>query len=106
MAKSGRSISARVLAESHFDLQRIRAARYEVFLTIDDFENANGDDFEEALNEMDKISRYETRALVEDQAVAFLLKNGRYRPLRRFDRVKRDSSRGEPRMSSRCLHTR
>ncbi len=71
MAKSGRSISARVLAESHFDLQRIRAARYEVFLTIDDFENANGDDFEnangddfeEALNEMDKISRYETRAL-------------------------------------------
>lgn len=34
-----------------------------VFLTIDDFENANGDDFEEALNEMDKISRYETRAL-------------------------------------------
>jgi hypothetical protein len=62
MAKSSRSISARVLAESHFDLQRIRATRYEVFLTIGDFENANGDD-QEALNEMDKISRYETTAL-------------------------------------------
>ncbi len=57
-------------------LQRIRAARYEVFLTIDDFENVNGDDFDEALNEMDKISRYETRALSKTKRShsSFLLK--------------------------------
>jgi hypothetical protein len=52
-----------ILAERHFDLRRIRAARYEVFLTIDDLENASGDDFEEALCAMGSISRYETRAL-------------------------------------------
>jgi hypothetical protein len=34
MAKSSRSISARVLGESHFGLQRIQAARYEVFLQL------------------------------------------------------------------------
>ena len=54
---------SRVLAECHFDLQRIRAARYEVFLTIADLENASGNDFENALRAMDKINRYERRAL-------------------------------------------
>jgi hypothetical protein len=45
------------------DLRRIRAARYDVFLTMNDLENASGFDFENALRDMDKISRYEKRAL-------------------------------------------
>ena len=39
-----------------------RAARCEVFATIDDLENATGSDFENALRAMDNISRYQTRA--------------------------------------------
>jgi hypothetical protein len=54
---------SRALAECHFDLRRIRAARYEVFLTIDDLENSGVDDFERVLHAIDKISRYEMRAL-------------------------------------------
>lgn len=54
---------SRVLAESHFDLRRIRSARYEVFLAIDDLEKASGEDFEKAVSAMDGIRRYETRAL-------------------------------------------
>jgi hypothetical protein len=53
---------SRTLAECYFDLRRIRAARYEVFLSISDFENVSGGDFENALRAMDGISRYETRA--------------------------------------------
>jgi len=45
-----------------FELSRIRAARYEVFLTMDDLENTGSNDFEKALHAMGKISRYETRA--------------------------------------------
>jgi hypothetical protein len=52
---------SRILAECHFDRRRIRAARYEVFLTMDDLENASGEDFEKALRSMVSISRYETR---------------------------------------------
>ena len=52
----------RFLAECHFDLQRVGAARCEVFATIDDPENATGSDFENALRAMDNISRYQTRA--------------------------------------------
>jgi hypothetical protein len=53
---------ARFLAECHFDLQRVGAARCEVFAIIDDLEKAAGDDFENALRAMENISRYETRA--------------------------------------------
>lgn len=53
---------SRVLAECHFDLRRIRATRYEVFLRMHDLENVIDNDFEKALRAMDKISRYETRA--------------------------------------------
>src|ERR1017187_7045849 len=33
---------SRVLAGCHLDLRRIRAARYDVFLTMNDLENASG----------------------------------------------------------------
>lgn len=53
----------RVLAECHFDLRRIRAARFEVFLTMGDLEDATANDFERAVRAMDSISRYQTRAV-------------------------------------------
>src|SRR6476620_61396 len=53
---------SRILAECHFELSRIRAARYQVFLTMDGLENMGSNDFEKALHAMGKISRYETRA--------------------------------------------
>jgi hypothetical protein len=53
---------SRILAERHFELRRIRAARFNVFSTISDLENANLDDFETALRAMGSISRYDTRA--------------------------------------------
>jgi hypothetical protein len=58
-----RAEQSRVVAECHFDLRRIRAARHDVFLTLSDLENANGNDFEIAMRAMDRISRYENRAL-------------------------------------------
>jgi hypothetical protein len=54
---------SRVVAGCHFDLRRIRAARHNVFLTLGDLENANGNDFEVAMRAMDRISRYERKAL-------------------------------------------
>jgi hypothetical protein len=54
---------SRIVAECHFDLHRIRAARYDVFLTMDDLEDVSGNDLEVALRAMDRISRYEGRAL-------------------------------------------
>jgi hypothetical protein len=54
---------SRILAGCHFDLHRIRAARYEVFSTMNELENVTGNDLETALRAMDKISRYEGRAL-------------------------------------------
>jgi hypothetical protein len=54
---------SRMLAECHFDLRRIRAARHDVFLTMGGLENVSGNDFEIALRAMDGIRRYETRAL-------------------------------------------
>jgi hypothetical protein len=54
---------SRILAECHFDLHRIRAARYEVFSAMEDLENVSGGDFDNALRAMNRISRYETRAL-------------------------------------------
>jgi hypothetical protein len=53
---------SRVLAECHFDQRRIRAARFNVFATIVDLENASSEDFESALRAMTKISRYDGRA--------------------------------------------
>ena len=53
----------RLLAERHFDLRRIRAARFDVFLTIDNLEDATANDFERALGKMVSISRYQTRAV-------------------------------------------
>jgi hypothetical protein len=53
---------ARVLAECHFEKRRIRAARFDVFLTMADLENASAEDFEVALRAMSNISRYATRA--------------------------------------------
>ena len=53
----------RVVAESHFDLRRIRAARHDVFLKLGDMENASRNDLETALRAMDRISRYERRAI-------------------------------------------
>ena len=53
---------SRVLAECHFDLRRIRTARFDVFSTMVDLENASSKDFENALSAMNKISRYERRA--------------------------------------------
>ena len=54
---------SRALAESHFDLRRIRAARYDVFLRMGDLEKGSASDLETALHAIDKINRYETRAL-------------------------------------------
>jgi hypothetical protein len=58
-----RTEQSRILAGCHSDLRRIRAARHDVFLTLGDLENANGKDFEIAFRAMDRISRYEKRAL-------------------------------------------
>ena len=54
---------SRVLAECHFDQRRIRAARFDVFLSVTDLEHASAEDFEVALRAMDSISRYATRAV-------------------------------------------
>jgi hypothetical protein len=54
---------SRILAACHLDLHRIRSARYEVFLTIDNLENASCNDLETAMRAMDKINQYERRAL-------------------------------------------
>ncbi len=53
---------SRAFAECHFDQRRIRAARFDVFLTMAYLENAGAGDFEAALRKMGNISRYATRA--------------------------------------------
>jgi hypothetical protein len=53
---------SRVVAECHFDLRRIRTARHDVFLKVHDLANVSGNDLEDALCAMDRISRYERRA--------------------------------------------
>jgi hypothetical protein len=58
---------SRILAERYFDLRRIRAARFDVFSTINESKNASLDDFERALRAMDSISRYERRALSKNK---------------------------------------
>lgn|SRR5258708_5078104 len=51
------------IAECHFDLQRIRSARYEVFTMRGDFENLDSNELQAAVREIDRIGRYERRAL-------------------------------------------
>jgi hypothetical protein len=58
----GRIEQSRIVAECHFDLRRIRAARFNVFFAMGDLEKASGKDFEDALQTMVSIGRYETRA--------------------------------------------
>jgi hypothetical protein len=58
---------SRVLAERRFDLRRIRAARFDIFTTISDLENASFDDFDKALRAMGSISRYERRAFSKNK---------------------------------------
>jgi hypothetical protein len=59
----GRIEQSRVVAECYFDLNRIRAARHDAFLTTADLENASVSAFDDALRAIASISRYETRAL-------------------------------------------
>jgi DNA repair protein RadC len=53
---------SRFVAECHFDLRQIRAARHDVFKTMHDLGNASSNDFESALRAIDRIGRYERRA--------------------------------------------
>ncbi len=53
--------NARGIAESHFDLARIRAARAEVLWRVGGLENCVGDELNQALSALEKIARYEQR---------------------------------------------
>jgi hypothetical protein len=59
----GRIEQSRTVAECHFDLRRIRAARHDAFLTMADLENVSVSTCDDALSTIASISRYETRAL-------------------------------------------
>lgn len=54
---------ARISAECHFDLQRIRNARFEVFRALGDVQTATSDQLALATRAIEKIARYERRAL-------------------------------------------
>jgi hypothetical protein len=54
---------ARILAECHFDLLRIRNARFEIFPMLGAIETATGDQLALAIRSIEKIARYERRAL-------------------------------------------
>lgn len=58
---------SRILAERRFELRRIRAARFDIFTTISDPQNASFDDFDKALRAMGSISRYERRAFSKNK---------------------------------------
>jgi hypothetical protein len=60
---TGASSKPALSPKCYFELQRIRAARHEVFLTMGDFENLSGSDPEAAVRTIEKISRYERRAV-------------------------------------------
>jgi len=59
----GRLEEARISAECHFDLQRIRDARFEVFQALGNIQIANSDQFHRAVSAVEKIARYERRVL-------------------------------------------
>jgi hypothetical protein len=52
---------AQVIAEGHFDLARIRAARDEVLWRIGGLEDGVGGDLNRAVGAIEKIARYEQR---------------------------------------------
>lgn len=52
---------ARVVAESHFDLARIRVARTEVLARIGDLECCSSDGTSDAISALERIARYERR---------------------------------------------
>ena len=54
---------ARILAECHFDLHRIRDARFEVLQALGNIQVANSDQLHRAASAVEKIARYERRAL-------------------------------------------
>lgn len=54
---------ARISAECHFDLRRIRNARFEVFREAGDIQAATSDQLALASRMVEKIARYERRAL-------------------------------------------
>ena len=58
-----RTEQSRAVAGCHFDLRRIRAARHDIFFTMGDLENLDRNELEAALQTIEKISRYERRAL-------------------------------------------
>jgi hypothetical protein len=58
-----RVAQSQVVAVCHFDLRRIAAARHDAFLTVHNIENATSNDIELAVLQIDRISRYEKRAL-------------------------------------------
>jgi hypothetical protein len=74
---------ARILAECYFDLRRIRAVRSELFFTIDDLEIASRNDFENAFCAMDRISRYELRAISKRKKALHKLNNRDVVPIAR-----------------------
>jgi aspartate aminotransferase-like enzyme len=53
--------NARGIAESHFDLARIRAARAEVLWRVGGLENCVDDELNQTLSALEKIARYEQR---------------------------------------------
>jgi len=72
---------SRILAQRYFDLRRIRAARFHVFMGMKNLENASCDDFEDALRAIGRIGRYEKRALSKSkQALRKSLALGRSVP--------------------------
>jgi len=52
---------ARVIAEAHFDLARIRTARAEVFWRVGDLEESFDSNLSRAVDALKKIARYEQR---------------------------------------------
>lgn len=54
---------ARISAECHFDLQRIRDARFEVFQALGNVQVANSNQLNRAASAVEKIARYERRVL-------------------------------------------
>jgi hypothetical protein len=60
---SGRFEQARAVAECYFDLCRIREARAELFAAAGDFDNLTIEQLDRTVRVVDKINRYERRAV-------------------------------------------
>jgi hypothetical protein len=59
----GRTEQARVIAECYFDLRRIREARNEIFSAAGEFHDLTYEDIKTTICAIDKINRYERRAV-------------------------------------------